>query len=57
MGKSIDSLALWMKAMTTEEHYQGKSDAYTKLIPFDLKIYQEAQNPKKKLKIGYFKHL
>jgi hypothetical protein len=46
-----------MSVMTTEQYYAGYSDPYIKLIPFDLKLYKQAQNPQKKLRIGYFKHL
>jgi hypothetical protein len=57
MGRSIDSLALWMKAMTTEECYEGRPDPYMKLYPFDLSAYTSYQDRSRKLRIGYFSRL
>ncbi len=50
-------MALWMSILTTEEFYQGKSDPYVKLHPFDMKTYTEFQDRNKKLRIGYFTEL
>lgn len=57
MGKSIDSLALWMKSMTNEQFYEGKNDPYVKIHPFDLKAYEFYQDRNRKLRIGYFSKL
>lgn len=57
MGKSIDSLALWMNILTTESYYQGRTDPYVKIAPFDMKTYGAFQDKNKKLRIGYFTKL
>ena len=54
LSNSVQGLALWMKTVTNEEHFNGKHDAYNKNIPFDGKIYKDIQS-KKKLRIGYIK--
>lgn len=57
IGRSIDSLALWMSILTTESFYQGKTDPYVKMAPFDMKAYASFQDKNKKLRIGYFTNL
>jgi hypothetical protein len=54
---TVDGVALWMKIMTIESFYAGKHDPYTKLIPFDTKVYKETANSKRKLRIGYIENL
>lgn len=43
MGTSVDGLALWLKTILTEEFYQGESDPYVKLTPFDDNVYGQYQ--------------
>jgi Asp-tRNA(Asn)/Glu-tRNA(Gln) amidotransferase A subunit family amidase len=57
LGRSVDSLALWMHVVTTEEYYEGFHDPYIKLIPFDCKLYRRVESVKQGLRIGYFEHL
>lgn len=57
LGRSIDSLALWMSILTTESFYKGKTDPYVKFDPFDMKAYSAFQDKNKKLRIGYFTSL
>lgn len=40
LTKSVESAALWVKAMTTESFYNGNHDPYVRLIPFDSNKYK-----------------
>ena len=45
LSKSVNDLALWMKVVTEQKFYEGKHDAFTKLIEFDQLRYLKIQKP------------
>ena len=46
-----------MSVATTQNNYGDKFDYYTKIVPFDAKLYHSISSQTKKFKIGYFKSL
>jgi hypothetical protein len=56
MSTSVEGLALWMKLVTNIDNFEGATDPYINLLPFNDKRYLEFQN-KKHLRIGYLVNL
>ena len=57
LGRSSKDLALFMDIATNQKYYNGGEDPFTKIVPFDWKVYQETEKGGKKYKIGYIKSL
>ena len=55
LARSTEDLALRLKVVTDESHFEGEHDPYTKIFPFDDKAYLSGASSK--LKIGFFKSL
>ena len=51
IARCTEDLALWTKVASHEAFYE-RPDPYVKHIEFDEKVYREASNPKKKLRVG-----